>query len=269
MTDAQWKEIKPELPPPSKDGRPEKYPRRDIVDGILYMTHNGCVWRALPSDFPPCWTVYSYFKKWRDDGTTAKINNSLRRKARIAEGRDPEPSAAIIDSQSVKAASTVGANSRGYDAGKKVNGRKRFIVVDTLGMLLAVLVTAASAHDHHGGQRLLADMHVSHRRTRHVFADSGFAGTFVEWARDILNTTVEVVRKKPDQTGFVVLPKRWVVERTLAWIMACRRLCRDYERRTDTSESFIQWAMIKKMSRWLARRSDTDRRTPNVSTAAA
>jgi putative transposase len=173
----------------------------------------------------------------------------------------------------VKAASTVGADSRGYDNGKKINGRKRFIVVDTLGMLLCMLVTAASAHDHHGGKRLLFDMYVSHRRTRHVCADSGFAGTFVTWAKNMLRTTVEVVRKKPDQTGFVVLPKRWVVERTLAWIMACRRLCRDYERRTDSSESFIQWAMIKKMSRWLARHggdaAHTDRQTPSVSATAA
>jgi Transposase and inactivated derivatives len=269
MTDAQWKEIQPELPPPSKDGRPEKYPRRDIVNGILYITHNGCVWRALPADFPPWPTVYYHFCVWRDDGTTAKINNVLRRKIRVLEGRDPQPSAAIIDSQSVKAASTVGAHSRGYDMGKKINGRKRFIVVDTLGMVLCVLVTAASAHDHHGGKRVLVDMYFSHRRTRHVFADSGFAGTFVEWAKSILNTTVEVVRKKPGQTGFAVLPKRWVVERTLAWIMACRRLCRDYERRTDSSESFIQWAMIKKMSRWLAQHDDTDRRTPSVSATAA
>jgi transposase len=279
MTDAQWKEIKPELPPPSKDGRPEKYPRRDIVNAILYMTHNGCVWRALPSDFPPWRTVYSHFTKWRDDGTTAKINDSLQKKVRIQEGRDPEPSAAIIDSQSVKAASTVGADSRGYDAGKKVNGRKRFIVVDTLGMLLAVLVTAASAHDHHGGKKVLLDLYFAHRRTRHVFSDSGFGGTFVEWARSILNTTVDVVRKDPGQKGFTVLPKRWVVERTLAWIMACRRLCRDDERRPDSSESFIHWAMIKKMSRWIARRreadndedppGETDRRLPSVSTTAA
>jgi putative transposase len=252
LTDAQWKEIEPELPPPSKDGRNEKYPRREIVNAIVYVAHNGCVWRALPSDFPPCWTVYSYFKKWRDDGTTAKINNSLRRKIRIQEGRDPEPSAAVIDSQSVKAASTVGRDSRGWDEGKKVNGRKRFIAVDTLGMLLVVLVRAASAHDSHGGRPLLVDLYFKYPRTRHVFSDSGFAGKFAEWAKDVLNTTVEVVRKAPGQKGFKVLPKRWVVERTLAWIMACRRLCRDYERRTDSSESFIQWAMIRTMSRRIA-----------------
>jgi transposase len=279
MTDAQWEEIEPLLPPPSKDGRNEKWPRREIVNAILYITHNGIVWRALPSDFPPHGTVYKYFRDWRDDGTTAKINDTLRRKVRIEEGRDPEPSAAIIDSQSVHGASTVGKDSRGYDAGKKVNGRKRFIVTDTLGMLLCVLVTAASAHDHHGGKKVLLDLYFAHRRTRHVFSDSGFGGTLVEWARSILKTTVEVVRKDPGQKGFKVLPKRWVVERTLAWIMACRRLCRDYERRTDSSESFIHWAMIKKMSRWLARRGEADdgedlpaggdRQLPSVSAAAA
>lgn len=279
LTDAEWKEIEPLLPPPSKDGRNEKYSRREIVNAIFYLTHNGCVWRALPSDFPPCWTVYRYFKTWRDDGTTAKINDSLRKKVRIQEGRDPEPSAAVIDSQSVKAASTVGKGSRGYDAGKKINGRKRFIAVDTLGLLLIVLVRAASVQDRDGARPLLVGLFFQYRRTRHIFSDGGFAGKLVEWAKAVLRITVEVVRRDPGTKGFKVLPKRWVVERTLAWIMANRRLCRDYERRMDSSESLIYWAMIRVTVRRVARRADAaaesdlpadeGREAPNVSAAAA
>lgn len=249
LSDAEWREIEPLLPPPSKDGRNEAHPRREIVNAILYVTHNGCVWRALPSDFPPWETVYGFFRRWRGDGTTAKINDALRRRLRLLEGRDPEPSAAVVDSQSVKAADTVGNDSRGYDAGKNINGRKRFIAVDTLGLLLVVLVRPASVQDRDGGRQLLVDVYFGHRRTRHVFANGGFAGEFVAWAGRVLRTTVEIVRKDRGRKGFAVLPRRWVVERTLAWIMACRRLVRDYERRPDSSESFIHWAMIRITSR--------------------
>jgi transposase len=216
------------------------------------------VWRALPSDFPPWETVYGFFRRWKKNGTTVKVHNALRMKVRTQEGRNPEPSAAIIDSQSVKAASTVSKDSRGWDEGKKVNGRKRFVAVDILGMLLAVLVRPASVHDSHGGRPLLVDLFFKFPGIRHVFADSGFAGKFVEWARAVLRTTVEVVRRASGQKGFKVLPKRWVVERTLGWLMTRRRLCRDYERRPDTSESFIYWAMIGIMARRIARHGEAD-----------
>lgn len=256
LTDGEWEAIEPELPPPSKDGRNEAHPRREIVNGILYVTREGCSWRALPSDFPPWQTVYGFFRRWRKNGTTVKIHDALRRKVRILEGRDPEPSAAVIDSQSVKGANTVGKDSRGYDAGKKINGRKRFVAVDIIGMLLVVLVRAASVQDRDGARPLLVRLFFGFPRIRHVFADQGFAGKLVEWAKRVLKTTLEIVRRDADQKGFKVLPKRWVVERTLGWLMTSRRLCRDYERRPENSESFAYWTMIRIMARRIAAHAD-------------
>ncbi|WP_133150909.1 IS5 family transposase [Frankia canadensis] len=180
LSDSQWALIEPLLPPPAAVGRPEKHDRRDLVDAILYVVRSGCAWRALPSDYPPWQTVYYYFALWHDLGVTERVHDALREQARRAEGRDPEPSAGIIDSQSVKGADTVPASSRGYDAGKKINGRKRFIAVDTMGLLLAVLVVPASTHDTAGGRQLLLDSYVAGRRLRLVFADAGFAGVFVD-----------------------------------------------------------------------------------------
>lgn len=257
LTDAEWALIEPELPPPSKDGRNEAHPRREIVDAILYVARNGCEWRALPSDFPPWQTVYGFFRRWKKNGAVVRVNAVLRRRVRLLDGRDPEPSAGVIDSQSVKGAPTVGRGSRGYDAGKKVNGRKRFVLVDTMGLLLAVLVRPASVQDRDGGRPLLVEAYFACPATRHVFADGGFAGRFVGWAGSVLRTTVEIVRKPAGQKGFSPLPKRWVVERTLGWVTACRRLARDYERRADSSESFVCWVMIRVMARRLARRGQT------------
>jgi putative transposase len=225
------------------------------VNAILYVAHNGCTWRALPKDFPPWTRVYGMFARWHDKGVTARLHDALRDKLRTLEGRDPAPTAGMIDSQSVKGAPTVTGDSRGYDAGKKVNGRKRFVITDTLGLLLSVLVVPASVQDRDGGQRLLVDHYFDHWRCRHIVADGGFAGRFVDWADTIMKTSVEIVNKKPGQRGFAVLPKRWVVERSLAWITAHRRLARDYERRPAISESFIHWAMIRTMTRRLARRA--------------
>ncbi|KJE22893.1 transposase, IS4 family [Frankia torreyi] len=258
LTDAEWAQIEPELPAPSKDGRHEAHPRREIVNAILYVARNSCSWRALPSDFPPWETVYGFFRRWRKDGTAVRINAALRRKVRLFEGRDPEPSAGVVDSQSVKGAPTVGRDSRGYDAGKKVNGRKRFVAVDTLGLLLAVLVRPASVQDRDGGRPLLVDLYFDCPSTRYVFADGGFAGGFADWAGTVLRTTVDIVRKPAGQRGFSPLPKRWVVERTLAWVTSWRRLARDYERRPDSSESFVYWAMIGIMARRLARHHEAD-----------
>lgn len=240
------------LPLPKWLGRPEKNSRRAIVDAILYVLRTGCSWRQLPGDFPPWSTVYWHFNRFEERGVTDRILAELREQVRIAEGRDPEPSAGVIDSQSVKGADTVGVASRGYDAGKKVNGRKRFIVTDTLGLLVAVWVVAASWQDRDGGKGALLAAYAA-TPIRHVFADQGFTGRLVDWARNRLNTTLEIVRKPADQKGFVVHPRRWVVERSLAWLTAHRRLARDYERHPATSEAMIRWAAINQMLRRLSR----------------
>lgn len=252
LSDAQWDLVKDLLPEPSADGRPEKHPRREIVNAILYLVRSGCPWRYLPADLPPWQTVYWYFTRWEDAGVTEKLLAALRIKARIAQGREPEPSAGVLDSQSVKGADTVGRDSRGYDAGKKINGRKRFIVTDTAGLLITACVLAASWQDRDGGKTALLSVYLT-SPVRYVFADSGFAGRFVDWARDRLKTTVEIVRKPADQRGFAVQPRRWVVERTLAWLTANRRLARDYERRPQVAEAFIRWAAIAGMARRITR----------------
>jgi transposase len=252
LTDAQWALIEALLPEPNTDGRREKHPRREIVNAILYVVRAGCPWRYLPADLPPWQTVYWYFTRWEDAGVTEKLLATLRVKARVQQGREPQPSAGIIDSQSVKGADTVGRDSRGYDAGKKVNGRKRFIVTDTLGLLVTVTVLAASWQDRDGAKTALLSAYMA-APIRHVFADQGFTGRLVDWTRDILRTTLEIVRKPTDQRGFAVHPRRWVVERTLAWLTACRRLARDYERHPEVSEAIIRWAAIAGMTRRITR----------------
>ena len=252
LTDEQWEIIEPMLPLIKEPGRIPKHPFRDIMDAILYIDRSGCSWRQLPVDFPPWQTVYGWFRQWKRRGVTERILEELREQIRLAEGRDPQPSAGVIDSQSVKGADTVGRDSRGYDAGKKVNGRKRFIVTDTLGLLVGVTVLAASWQDRDGGKAALLSVYLG-TPIRHVFADQGFAGRLVVWAARTLQMTVEIVRKPAEQRGFVVHPKRWVVERSLAWLTAHRRLARDYERDPEVSEEMIRWAAINQMLRRLAR----------------
>ena len=252
LTDAQWTLVEPLLPAPRTGGRPEKHSRRDIVDAILYVVRTGCSWRQLPADFPPWQTVYWYFVRWEDQQVTEGMLEVLRRRVRRREGRQEEPSAGIIDAQSVKGADTVGRDSRGYDAGKKVNGRKRFIVTDTLGLLLVVMVCAASVQDRDGAKRTLLSLYLC-TPVRFVFADGGFAGRLLDWAQQILRTTIALVRKPADQQGFAVIPRRWAVERTFAWLTAHRRLARDYERDPAVSEAFIRWAAINTMIRRLDR----------------
>ena len=251
-SDEQWAIIEPLLPPVRTGGRPEKHSRRAIVDAILYVVRAGCAWRALPADFPPWQTVYWYFNQWEQARVTEKILPVVRTQLRVQEGRNPDPSAGLIDSQSVKGADTVGRDTRGYDAGKKINGRKRFIVTDTLGLLLVVVVLAASVQDRDGAKSVLLDTSLR-IPVRFVFADGGFAGRLLEWATRILRITVHVVRKPADQRGFAVIPRRWAVERTLAWLTAHRRLARDYERHPATSEAMIRWAAINTISRRIAR----------------
>jgi transposase len=252
LTDEQWEIIEPMLPLIKEPGRIPKHPFRDIVDAILYLDRSGCSWRQLPVDFPPWQTVYGWFRQWKHRGVTDRILEELREQIRVAEGREPQPSAGVIDSQSVKGADTVAGDSRGFDAGKKVNGRKRFIVTDTLGLLVGVTVLAASWQDRDGGKTALLGVYLA-TPIRYVFADQGFAGRLVEWARRMLRMTIEIVRKPDWQRGFVVHPKRWVVERTLAWLTAHRRLARDYERDPTVSEELIRWAAISQMLRRISR----------------
>jgi transposase len=251
-SDEQWALIEPLLPQVRSGGRPEKHSRRAVVDAILYVVRTGCSWRQLPADFPPWQTVYWYFNRWEQDKVTEAILPVVREQLRIQEGRNPQPSAGIIDSQSVKGADTVGRDSRGYDAGKKINGRKRFIVTDTLGLLLTVVVLTASMQDRDGAKPVLLDTYLR-TPVRFVFADGAFAGRLLDWATTILATTLDIVRKPPEQRGFAVIPRRWAVERTLAWITAHRRLARDYERHPAVSEAMIRWAAINTITRRIAR----------------
>jgi len=196
------------LPLIKEPGRPPKWPRRDLVDAILYVVRTGCSWRQLPADFPPWETVYGWFQRWEQRQVTQRIVDTLREEIRLVEGREAEPTAGVIDSQSVKGSDTVGAHSRGYDAGKKVNGRKRFVVTDTLGLLVTAWVLAASWQDRDGAKGALVAAVLTVPSMRHVFADQGFAGRMVDWAKVTLRTTVEIVRKPADQQGFVVHPRR-------------------------------------------------------------
>jgi transposase len=254
-TDAQWAVIDRLLPDPAwlteKGGRPEVHCRRAIVDAIFYVVDNGIKWRALPADFPPWSTVYNYLAGWEAAGVTGQVLDSLRDRVRLAEDRAAAPSAAIIDSQSVKAAETVARSSRGYDAGKKINGRKRHIAVDTMGLLLCVLVTAASTQDRDGARPLLEQLVASFRRIQLIWADGGYAGRLIEWTRTTLKITLQIVKRSDTTAGFTVLPRRWVVERTLAWITRHRRCVRDYERLPQHHEAMVRWSMIRLASKRL------------------
>lgn len=251
LTDQQWALIEP-MVPVRPGGRPAIHSRRRIVEAILYVNRTGCSWRQLPHDFPPWDTVYWYFQRWNAEGTTDRIHDALRAAVRDGAGRDPMASAAIVDAQSVKGADTVPATSRGFDAGKKVNGRKRHVVVDTLGLLVVVLVTAASLQDRDGGRLVLARARMVMPSIVLVWADGGYAGRLVALARQFLRMTLQIVRKPAGQRTFEVLPRRWVVERTLSWLVRCRRLGHDYERLPQHAEAMVKWTMIGLMARRLA-----------------
>jgi transposase len=258
MTDEQWAMLEPLLPPPGntggRGGRPEKHCRRMILDAIFYVVRGGIAWRQLPSEFPPATTVYAAFCRWAANGGWRRVHDALRDRVRVREGRNPQPSAAVIDSQSVKAADTVHRSTRGFDAGKKINGTKRHIAVDTTGLLLAVVVTAASIQDRDGAVGLLVQLRAAFSTIRLVWADGGYSGRLVAWAKAVLSLTITIVKRSDDTTGFVVLPRRWVVERTFGWISKHRRCARDYETRPDHHEAMVRIAMIAVMSRRLARK---------------
>ncbi len=256
LTDAQWELLEPLLPPPGntggRGGRPEKHDRRRVLDAIFYLVRGGIAWAALPAEFPPAKTVYGIFRRWAAAGVWAVIHDALRDRARIRAGRHPQPTAAVIDSASVRGADTVPARSRGYDAGKRVNGRKRHLAVDTGGLLLAVVVTIASIQDRDGAHRLLAAVRAKFSTIGLVWADGGYAGRLITWAQTVLAFSVTIVKRTDDLAGFQVIPRRWVVERTLAWISKHRRCVRDYETRSEHSEAMVYIAMIMTMSRRLA-----------------
>ena len=254
LTDAEWQKLEPLIPKPKTNrGRKRKHAYREILNAIFYLLRAGCAWRMLPHDLPPWKTVYHYFRLWRKDGTWERINAALRAQLREADGRKPEPSAAILDSQSVKTADVKGI--RGYDAGKKVKGRKRHLLVDTLGLLLVVVVHAADIQDRDGAKQVLAKARQISSRLRLIWADGGYAGQLAEWVKATYGWALEIVKRDPDAKGFQVLPRRWVVERTLGWLSKYRRFSKDYEVLTETSEAMIYAAMIHLMVRRLGSRS--------------
>ena len=254
LTEEQWDLLAPLVPPVKPFGRPPDHTRREILSAIFYQMRGGAAWRLLPHDLPPWKTVYHYFRVWRKEGVWQQIHDRLRGDVREAAGREREPSAAIIDSQSVKTTERGGVH--GYDAGKKVNGRKRHILVDTLGLVWLVVVTAASVQDRDGARTLLEVLATKMRRLRVIWADGGYSGTLVDWVRGLRKwgkARLELVQRSAEGKGFQRLPHRWIVERTFGWFGRWRRLSKDYEYLTETSETNIRVIMIHLMLRRLAR----------------
>ncbi len=235
-------------------GRPPEHDLRRIMEAVLYVDRTGILWRYLPHDFPPWETVYGYFAAWQKDGVFDQLNGLLRRLVREAEGRDGEPSACVLDAQSIKTSANVPAAGRGIDAGKKIAGRKRHIGVDTLGLLLAVPVTAASVSDNAGGIQVLSQISKAHPRVTKAWADSGYRIKAIEHGAR-LGIDVEVVHRDPAAKGFKVIPRRWVVERTFGRLMHHRHLTRDYETHPHRPEAMIKLAMVDLISRRLTRES--------------
>jgi transposase len=223
---------------------------REIVNAILYVDRTGIAWEYLPHDLPPFKTVYDYYAKWEADGTTEQIHDLLRRRVRAAAGRSEEPSAAILDAQSIRTSSNVPESSQGIDAGKKIKGRKRHIATGTLGLLLVLIVTAASVQDTTGGRDVISELAARHPGVVKAWADSGYKRSVIERGAQH-GISVQVVSKDPGQKGFAPLPNRWAVERTFGWLMLHRRLARDYETLPERSRTMIHWAMIANMSRRL------------------
>ncbi|MFE7111430.1 IS5 family transposase [Streptomyces sp. NPDC057575] len=242
-------------------GRPPEHDLREILDAILYVNRTGVQWRYLPHDFPPWETVYGYFSKWEKSGVFTQLNSLLRQRVRRQDSRTAEPSAGIIDAQSVKTSTSVPAAGQGTDAGKKIVGRKRSILTDTLGLLLAVLVTGAGVQDSVAGTQLLSQAAANHPGLRKVWVDGGYHQHFVEHAAT-LGIDMEITTRTPGTRGFTPIPKRWAVERTYGWLMLHRRLARDYETLPARSEAVIHLAMTDLMARRLTGETTVSWRDP-------
>lgn len=262
LTDAQWEVLRPEAEQVMADlrratGRPMVHSLRAMMDAIGYLTSNGAHWRALPVDFPPWDAVYAFFQRWSQRELPQQLTHRLRERLRERAGRQRQPTAAIIDSQSVKAADTVSRASRGFDNAKKINGRKRHVAVDVEGFLLAVVVTAANIGDRMGAKLLVIALSNICTRLRLIWADSGYDGNpLTEWINHCARITLQIIKRTEAHT-FHVVPRRWVVERTFGWLLRHRRLVRDYERRPDHHEAMIWWATVRIMTRRLTHATPT------------
>lgn len=245
MTDRRWEIIKNLIPPPALRGRKRELDMRWVLNAILYVVVGGIPWRMLPREYPNWKSVYHYFRQWQKDGTWKRIHDTLRARLRQKLGKHKHPTAGCLDSQSVK--TTAVGGPRGYDKGKNVNGRKRHLLVDTAGLILALAVTPACVSDPAGARLVMANWGGHCKKLRRIWVDGTYRGTLLEWAKTRIKAVLQPVLRCDDLKGFVVLPKRWVVERTFAWLGQSRRLNKDYEALPESSEAMIYVAMTRIM----------------------